>query len=81
MVGKYKFKVGDVVIVKEFGSGVAAKDQKRIVRITKLGEYLSKNGYKVEPKIGNSLTGEYKGFIGENTFRLVNRGRVIHELW
>jgi uncharacterized protein YodC (DUF2158 family) len=65
-----KFKVGDVVKVIEAGSGMGLSDVGKTTTITVVGTYCAKIGYKVYPEMGNSKTGQYRGFIGENSFEL-----------
>jgi len=70
---EHKYKVGDEVEVIEYGCGCPRKDIGKKVKITKLGEYGGRGrGYIVHPAIGNTKSGFYNGFIGEETFKLVN---------
>ena len=67
----HRFKVGDRVTIVETGSGVGPKDKGKIVTITEIGEYGSFSlgpGYKISPALGNTLSGDYNGFIGEDAF-------------
>jgi len=68
-----KFKIGDKVKVIKQGRGCRCLEIGKIVTIEKIGNYESEIGYVVNPKIGNSLTGGYKGFIGESSFELKQR--------
>lgn len=68
-----KFKVGDKVKVIIGGWGCSPNnDIGKIVTIIKTGSYNNKNGYRVSPAIGNTRTGLYEGFIGEESFELVD---------
>lgn len=67
----HRFKVGDRVTIVKSGSGVGPKDEGKIVTITEIGEYGSfspESGYKISPALGNTLSGDYDGFIGEDSF-------------
>lgn len=67
-----KFKVGDKVTVVYRGSGCGSRYVGRVVTITeaKPTGYNGKPGYKVSPAIGNTLSGNFDGYIGERTFEL-----------
>ena len=67
----YKFKVGDKVRCVINGEGLAKEGIGNIFTITELGQYRSLPGYKIDPPQGNTLIGLYHGFIGENSFELV----------
>jgi hypothetical protein len=67
---KYKFKVGDKVKVVHSGLGAYIFDIAKIVEITSCGHYLGKPGYIVHPAIGNCVSGEFGGYIGEGSFEL-----------
>lgn len=67
----YKFKVGDKVKTVRSGSGLAWTEENKEVTIAELGVYFNGPGYRIEPKLGNSLNGQYGGFIGEESFELV----------
>ena len=69
---KNKFKVGDKVKVVLSGKGCGRGDIGKVVTITEIGTYLSQEGYKVAPAIGNTLLNKYAGFIGESTFELAD---------
>lgn len=69
----YKFEIGDIVKVVFTGSGCGPKYLNDIVTIIDRGVYGTNPGYKVHPAIGNTLSGDYKGFIGEETFELVSK--------
>ena len=64
-----KFKIGDMVKIVTYGYGCGFDAVGKIVTITKIGKYLSQTGYHVSPPIGNTLTGSFFGFIGEDTFK------------
>ena len=74
---KHRFRVGDRVKVTHTGLGVGVHDEGKTVRITELGDYLGEPGYRVSPPIGNSKTGEYDGFIEEETFE---RNKTLKQL-
>lgn len=70
------FGVGDIVRVVKNGHGVGPTAIGCVVKIIETGiydnkGYSNKNGYKVDPPIGNSSSGSYGGFIGEETFEIV----------
>lgn len=65
---KPKFEIGMRVKVIRSGSGCAPEEEGKIVRIIEIGEYNYEVGYKVSPAIGNTETGAYNGFIGEDSF-------------
>ena len=68
----YKFKVGDLVEVVQGGFGCNPDTEIGFQTfITELGYYGNMAGYKVEPAIGNTLSGSYDGWIGEYSFKLV----------
>ena len=67
----HKFKVGDTVEVKHSGWGCAPNEIGTVVTITHIGDYDGDPGYKVTPEIGNTKTGGFDGFIGEESFKLV----------
>jgi len=69
-----KFKVGDTVKIIKHGSGCYTTAINKIVKITELGDYGGKPGYKIDNiSINtNTRTGKFDGFIGENSFELVN---------
>ena len=66
----YKFKVGQFVKVIKSGYGCRSEEVRKTVKIIEQGIYSDGNGYKVEPARGNSRTGSYEGFIGEESFEL-----------
>ena len=66
----FKFNVGDFVQVITTGCGCGDLERDRIVQIKQLGLYDDSPGYIVSPKIGNSESGAYSGFIGEESFKL-----------
>ena len=69
---EHKFKIGDKVEVIKGGCGCPLDNIEKLVKITDLGEYTDRGrGYIVSPAIGNSKTGTYDGFIGEESFKLV----------
>jgi len=69
---EYKFKIGDKVKVIRSGYGCASHEVGTEVEIIEYGFYTgNQNGYKVSPAIGNTKDGVYDGFIGENSFELV----------
>lgn len=70
---EYKYNIGDEVEVINSGDGVAREHIGKKVKIVQQGKYSGCPGYKVSPAIGNSLTGNYDGMIGENTFKLVEK--------
>ena len=71
---EYKFNIGDRVRVIGGGSGVSIQHRGMEVEIVEKGVYSScGNGYRVNPPIGNSLTGNYGGMIGESMFELVKK--------
>lgn len=67
----YLFNIGDLVEVIKRGSGCSEMGTR--VTITEMGDYVGDPGYKVDPPIGNTLSGNYNGFIGESSFRLVRQ--------
>jgi len=68
----YKFNIGDKVIVIRVGYGVGPNNMDDVVEIVERGEYWGTHlGYKVSPPIGNTLSGWYNGFIGEESFEFV----------
>lgn len=67
----HKFKVGDKVVVTEYGFGCIERELNTVVTITELGKYNGGCGYKVSPAIGNCISGIYGGLIGEESFELV----------
>ena len=75
----FKYEVGDLVVGVRSGSGMNSKDFETQVRIVERGKYSggrgqqAQPGYKVKPRIGNSRSGEYGGFIGENSFELLQK--------
>lgn len=77
-----KFKIGDLVQIIISGRGTPPEDRSKKVKITEIGIYKGNNpeevGYKIYPKLGNSLTGKYEGFIGESSFKLI---KIIQEIW
>jgi MoxR-like ATPase len=75
----YKFKVGDKVKVVNHGSGCGPEELGQEVTIIEIGNYGStnNNGYKVDPPIGNTLNNFYNGFIGEDSFEIVERINII----
>lgn len=68
---KYKFNVGDLVQVVRSGSGCGSDDIGRTVIITDLDRYGNAPGYTVYPLIGNGLTNNFQGVIGEHSFMRV----------
>lgn len=75
-MSKHKFEIGDRVIIISGGMGAPKSTEGRIVTITDKGYYKRHEGdtslgYKITPRIGNSLTGSYGGFIGENSFEKI----------
>jgi hypothetical protein len=82
----YKFDIGDQVKVIKCGCGIRYEDKGVIVTIVKQGNYPYPNhlGYVVDPPIGNSrdyLGAPYFGFIGEESFELVEKGEPQYELY
>jgi len=76
----HKFKVGDKVRVIKSGSGCALEEIGTEVIITELGQYAHQgDGYRVNPPIGNSKSGTYGGFIGEESFELVPPPPIIKQ--
>jgi len=70
----HKFNIGDRVKVIKAGSGCGINDMDKEVIITELGRYIHNNdGYKVAPAIGNTLDGNYGGYIGEDSFLLIKQ--------
>ena len=71
----YKFNIGDKVVVIIDGYGVGPDNMYDVVEIVERGVYGHSynpcHGYKVSPPIGNTLSGSYNGFIGEQSFELV----------
>ena len=65
-----KFKVGDKIEVIECYRGCGRTAIGKIVTIVEIGTYIDEIGYRVFPKIGNSETGHYNGFIGKSSFKL-----------
>jgi MoxR-like ATPase len=76
---QYKFKVGDRVRVVQPGLGVGPEEINTEVIVIETGYYSGLPGYKVSPAIGNSQQYSnghyygYDGFIGEETFELVQQ--------
>jgi MoxR-like ATPase len=70
----YRFDIGDVVRVVDSGSGCGPADLGKITTIIEKGLYGFNNtpGYKVDPPIGNSISGSFDGLIGERSFELVD---------
>jgi len=68
-----KFEIGQHVIVKHTGAGVGPNEMNKVVKIIEVGEYSYGAGYKVEPAIGNTLTGQFNGFIGQGSFELTSK--------
>jgi MoxR-like ATPase len=68
---KYKFNVGDIVKVTQSGMGCGPDEIGLEVTIIERGDYSYEQGYKVDPPIGNTKSGHYNGFIGEESFQLV----------
>lgn len=66
-----KFKVGDKVKIIKTGCGFPPAEVGNIVTITAIGIYNSDIGYKVNPKLGNTLSGMFDGFNGQSSFELV----------
>jgi hypothetical protein len=73
---KFKFKIGDVVMVTREGSGAGADDRGKQLTITARGSYGEDPGYRVAPPAGNTLTGSCNGFIGEVSFTLASEVRT-----
>ncbi len=71
MTHKFKFNVGDIVKVTQGGLGCAPEEEGLEVTIIERGDYAHSPGYKVDPAIGNTRSGSYNGFIGEDSFELV----------
>lgn len=72
LIEKAKFKVGDKVEVVQHGLGCNPKELGKEVTITEVGCYGGDEvGYKVHPAIGNTKTGGFNGFIGEQSFKCV----------
>lgn len=67
----HKYNIGDVVEVVESGNGCSPTDIGQMVTITARGNYSSEPGYQVNPPIGNSLSRDYGGYIGERSFKLL----------
>jgi MoxR-like ATPase len=69
----YRFDIGDVVRVVHSGSGCGPGDIGQIVTILEKGNYGFSNtpGYRTEPLIGNGITGNFDGLIGEQSFDIV----------
>jgi len=75
----YKFKVGDEVKIVQSGTGCAPEEIGLEVIITELGLYSDGPGYKLYQQVGNSKQypnggyHAYEGFIGEDSFELVEQ--------
>lgn len=69
----YRFDIGDEVMVVKAGSGCNSGDIGQIVTILDKGNYGFRNspGYRTNPLVGNGITGNFDGLIGEDTFDIV----------
>ena len=80
------FEVGDRVRVIRNGCGCDSGEVGAVVTVTELGGYVDGLGVKVSPPIGNSKGGEHEGFIGVESFELVEpcsqgqRGELEHAI-
>ena len=70
---KYEFNIGDKVKIVKHGSGCGIKAIGNVTTIIAHGNYGHKPGYKIADKIEftNAHCGSHKGFIGEESFDLV----------
>lgn len=75
----YKFKVGDKVKIIKDGGGFGTEDLGKIVTITNLGMYsITSNGYKVDPKLGNTKENSFGGFNRESSFELITENSIVN---
>ena len=80
-ISTYKFKVGDKVSIIRSGDGCGSKHMGMETTITELGKYCGLNGYRISDGFGNAKRNSdgtyekptYDGFIGETTFKLLDR--------
>ena len=81
---KYKFEIGDQVKIVESGNGCGTYVVGETVIILEKGTYGGGPGYKISdttiPKT-NSMTGDYGGFCGEISFKLVTKGEPQYEIY
>lgn len=64
-----RFSLGEEIKVVRTGRGVGSIDVGTTVKVSKVGVYNNTMpGYQVSPAIGNTLTGNYNGYIGEDSF-------------
>lgn len=75
-----KYSIGDIVEVTRPGSGVGSWDIRKLAKITALGDYTYWPGYKIIPKLGNCLSGEFGGFIGEASFKRTLRAVIFQAM-
>lgn len=66
------FKVNDCVKCIRSGSGLGSSCIGKIYTVTELGMYGRIPGVKIDPPEGNTKSGRYGGWIGENSFELIN---------
>lgn len=83
----YKFEVGDIVKIVEFGRGVNGESLEEFKKthpneftIVRQGKYFGECGYIIFPPIGNSETGEYDCCLGESTFKLVRKKEIFKSI-
>jgi len=76
---KALFKVNDRVKIIESRRGASPEDIGKTTTIVEIGKYFDEIGYKIDnPKLGNSDTGQFNGFIGESSFKLVESAPQSH---
>ncbi len=81
---EYKFEIGDQVKIIESGDGCGRGVLGEIVTILEKGIYISIPGYKISDTTKpntNSMTGNYDGFCGETSFKLVTKGEPQYEIY
>ena len=78
----HKFTIGDKVKIINPGSGCHPNTTGLIVTITELGEYGDDLGYKIDDLTihTNCKTGDFKGFIGESSFELVEKKEINKQI-
>jgi hypothetical protein len=72
---KYKYKVGDIVEIIQYGRGYSYDCIGCIVTILELGEYKGNPGYRTTiptKGVSNAKEKYFKGMADEDSFRLVN---------
>ena len=67
----YRFDIGDKVKVVQSGLGCAFEEIGKEVTVIEQGNYGGDAGYKVDPPIGNMLTVNFDGYIGEKSFDIM----------